>query len=199
MCARLLIKLPLLCCLVAISCRRDRDSTGDSDAARTDVGVTWAAGARCRNHEINDFVARALAVCARGDYGEYRLLWSRDHQPTNRKRFEQIRTAMEQVEIRQVRRLRLRLPDGSLRAETQPIYVLHAFVGMSPEAKKRSEHRIEDRELILQIVYQNDAWRFAPAPREVKEAVLSVLASTEAIDLPAHPATGQPAPGSGGE
>lgn len=199
MCARLLIKLPLLCCLVVISCKRDRDSTSASDAARADVGVTWAAGARCLNHEINDFVAHALAVCARGDYEEYRLLWSYDHQPTNRKRFEQIRAAMEQIEIRQVRRLRLRLPDGSLRAETQPIYVLHAFVSMSPEAKKRSEHRIEDRELILQIVYQNEAWRFAPAPREVKEAILGALASTEVIDLPAQPATGQPAPGPGGK
>lgn len=199
MCARLVIKLPLLCCLVAMSCRRDRESTGDSDTARSDVRVTWAAGASCRNDEINDFVAHALAVCARGDYDEYRLLWSYDHQPTNRKRFEQIRKAMERVEIRQVRRLRLRLPDGSMKAETQPVYVLHAFVGMSHAAKERSEYRIEDRELILQIVYQNDAWRFAPAPQEVKEAILSALASTEASARPSHPAAGQSDPGAGND
>ena len=199
MCARLVIKLPLLCCLVAMSCRRDRDSTGDSDTARADVRVTWAAGARCGNDEINDFVAHALAVCARGDYDEYRLLWSYDHQPTNRKRFEQIRNAMERVEIRQVRRLRLRLPDGSIKAETQPVYVLHAFVGMSHAAKQRSEYRIEDRDLILQIVYQNDAWRFAPAQQEVKEAILGALASTEASARPSQPAAGQSDPGPGND
>ena len=136
------------------------------------VEIVWAPGAKCKNHEVNDFVAKALTVCAEGDYEEYRLLWSLDHQPTSRKRFMQLRDAMEQVHVKTIRRLQFRLPDGSMKDMETPVYVLHAFVALKEEAKQRSE-RLKDRELILQIVRRNNAWCFIPAAKEVKKSLLA--------------------------
>ena len=162
-------------CILTWGCNRNSskknaaNGEGDSDSA---VAIVWAPGAKCRNQEVNDFVAKALTVCAEGDYEEYRLLWSLDHQPTSRRRFMQLRDATAKVEVKTVRRLQFRLPDGSMKSMDTPVYVLHAFVALKEEAKQRSE-RLEDRDLILQVVRRNDAWCFVPAAKEVKESLLA--------------------------
>ncbi len=164
---------------------------GGSDSA---VRIVWTPGAKCKNAEVNDFVAKALTVCAEGDYEEYRLLWSLDHQPTSRKRFMQLRDATEKVEVKTIRRLQFRLPDGSMKSLDTPVYVLHAFVALKEEAKQRSE-RLEDRDLILQVVRRNDAWCFIPAAKEVKESLLAGHADPPATGPPDAVPT-QPAPDS---
>ncbi len=161
--------------------------------------IIWRATAKCKNREVNDFVAQAVAVCAGGDYDEYRLLWSYDHQPTSRKRFAQIRDAMKKVEIKTVKRLRLRLADGGLKQEDSPVYVFHAFIEMKDEAKQRSDHRIDDRDMILRIVYEHGAWRFTPAPKEVKEAILDAVAASQDGSPPRAPPTTRPIPPSGAD
>ena len=187
-------------CLLAWGCDRDSSKKNTANGGRSAdsaVGIVWTPGAKCKNQEVNDFVAKALTVCAEGDYEEYRLLWSLDHQPTNRKRFMQLRDATEKVEVKTIRRLQFRLPDGSMKGVDTPVYVLHAFVALKEEAKQRSE-RLKDRDLILQIVRRNNAWCFIPAAKEVKKSLLGGDSNQPAAVTPdAVPA--QPAPDSGND
>ncbi|MCZ6654056.1 MAG: hypothetical protein O7D91_13650 [Planctomycetota bacterium] len=203
-------KLNIIACVACFGCILswgcDRNSSKKNAAngglgSDTAVEIVWASDAKCKNEEVNDFVAKALTVCAEGDYAEYRLLWSLDHQPTNRKRFMQLRDATKQVRVKTIRRLQFRLPDGSMKVLDTPVYVLHAFVALKEEAKQRSE-RLKDRDLILQIVRRNNAWCFIPAAKEVKESVLADHSSGPPAAQPAAPPNGvptQPTPSSGND
>ena len=104
---------------------------------------------------------------------------------------------MHTVEIQTVKRLRLRLPDGSFLEEESPGYVLHASVKVTEEAKRRSDHRFSDREMILRIVHENGRWRFTPPPREVKEAILGEEPNESAATKP-NPHPDEPLPRAGG-
>ncbi len=175
------------CCLLVCGCNRDSAGQTASSADPGNTGgpdIVWRPHAKCSNPEINEFVEKAVTICASGDYDEYRMLWSYDHQPTSRKRFERLRDAVRIVEVQTVKRLKLRLPDGTFLERESPEYVLHASVKMTEEAKRRSDDRLADREMILRIVQENGRWRFSPAPREVKEALLG--------DTPAQPAETAP-------
>ena len=188
-------------CILAWGCDRNSSKKNKANRGRgsdSAVKIVWAPNAKCKNEEVNDFVAKALTVCAEGDYEEYRLLWSLDHQPTNRKRFMQLRDATEQVQVKTIRRLQFRLPDGSMKGMDTPVYVLHAFVALKEEAKQRSE-RLDDRDLILQVVRRNNAWCFIPAAKEVKNSLLAGAAGRPPVVQPAAPSDAvptQPAPDS---
>ena len=187
-------------CVLAWGCDRNSSKKNKANSGRgsdSAVAIVWAPDAKCKNEEVNDFVAKALTVCAEGDYEEYRLLWSLDHQPTNRKRFMQLRDAMEQVDVKTIRRLQFRLPDGSMKDLDTPIYVLHAFVALKEEAKQRSQ-RLKDRDLILQIVRRNNAWCFIPAAKEVKTSLLAGDSGGPPVGPPDAVPT-QPAPGGGND
>ncbi len=187
-------------CVLAWGCNRDSSKKNSANGGRgsdSAVTIVWAPDAKCKNKEVNDFVAKAMTVCAEGDYEEYRLLWSLDHQPTNRKRFMQLRDAMQKVDVKTIRRLQFRLPDGSMKGMDTPVYVLHAFVALKEEAKQRSE-RLKDRDLILQIVRRNDAWCFIPAAKEVKKSLLAGKSGQPAV-VPPDAVPTQPAPGGGSD
>ena len=193
-----------LACILAWACNRDSSKKNSAKGGRgsdSAVEIVWAPDAKCKNQEINDFVAKALTVCSEGDYEEYRLLWSLDHQPTNRKRFMQLRDATEKVDVKTIRRLQFRLPDGSMKGLDTPVYVLHAFVALKEEAKQRSE-RLKDRDLILQIVRRNNAWCFIPAAKEVKNSLLagdSGRPPAAPPDAPPDAVPTQSAPGGGND
>ena len=206
-----LIIITLVACLGCIfawaysgdSSKKDKANGGGGSGSA--VEIVWAPGAKCRSQEVNDFVAKALTVCAEGDYEEYRLLWSLDHQPTNRKRFMQLRDATEQVQVKTIRRLQFRLPDGSMKGADPPVYVLHAFVALKEEAKQRSE-RLKDRDLILQIVRRNNAWCFIPAAKEVKDSLLAghsdpptAVPPGTPLHTPPDAVPSQPAPSGGND
>ena len=183
-------------CILAYGCDRSSTKKNSASGGRgsdSAVEIVWAPDAKCQNQEVNDFVAKAMTVCADGDYEEYRLLWSLDHQPTNRKRFMQLRDATKQVQVKTIRRLQFRLPDGSMKGTDTAVYVLHAFVALKEEAKQRSE-RLKDRDLILQIIRRNNAWCFIPAAKEVKESLLAGHASQPPA-VPPDAVPTQPAPG----
>ena len=200
----IITRVACLGCILAWGCDRNSSKKNSAKGGRgsdSAVEIVWAPDAKCKNPEVNDFVAKALTVCAEGDYEEYRLLWSLDHQPTNRKRFMQLRDATEAVKVKTIRRLQFRLPDGSMKGMDTPVYVLHAFVALKEEAKQRSE-RLKDRDLILQIVRRNNAWCFIPAAKEVKESLLAGHSSRPPTAPPAAPPDAvptQPAPGGGND
>ena len=179
-------------CILAWGCDRSSTKKNSASGGRgsdSAVEIVWAPDAKCQNQEVNDFVAKAMTVCADGDYEEYRLLWSLDHQPTNRKRFMQLRDATEQVQVKTIRRLQFRLPDGSMKILDTPVYVLHAFVALKEEAKQRSE-RLKDRDLILQIVRRHNAWCFIPAAKEVKKSLLGGDSGRPPDAVPTQPPPG---------
>lgn len=190
------------CCLLTCACNRHsagQTASSSDPADSSSPDIVWRPHAKCSNRQINEFVEKAVAVCASGDYDEYRLLWSYDHQPTSRKRFEQLRDAVRIVEIQTLKELRLRLPDGSFLERESPEYVLHASVKMTEEAKRRSDDRLADREMILRIVQENGRWRFTPAPREVKEALLADKPGEPAATTPHRQPDQQPHPSGGAD
>ncbi len=144
------------------------------------IEVQWAAGARCANESVNEFVADAVHACATGDYEKYRLLWRYDHRPTSRKVFERRWQSVQRVEIKAIRRVVFRYADGTIRSPDPrspelPVYMFHVFVEVKPEVREkisRSNDQGDDRDLVLLIVQEEGAWQLMPAPDRIRDSVL---------------------------
>ncbi len=166
---------PAIVCLLLVGCRPPAVGTSPAPAAAGSVPVHWGPDATCRDEAVNRFVRNAVAAGAAGDYDQYRLLWGIERQPTSRKRFAQLLSAMEHLEVKTLRPVRFR-KDGILVPQDQPMYLLHAFLRIKDEAKQRSE-RLQDRDVVLLVVPEQEHWRFEPAPARVKQAYLNQLAA----------------------
>jgi len=178
--------------LTLLGCK-GQDGGARSGANDTPV-VVWGPDARSGDGSLDEFIERAVQHSTAGDYEEYRLLWSLDHRPTSRKRFEQIRRAIKQVTVKMVRPIRLRRPDGTLAPQEDPTYVFHSFIEMKQEAKERSNNRLRDRHLVLLIYLEEQNWRFRAAPPAIKDAILDAVAESPATGRPPSDARADSAP-----
>lgn len=167
-------KLPALICLTTgLACapflEGCRKSEPESPAEKHSVRLIWGPESRCRDESLNAFISQAVRHCVDGNYEEYRLLWRYDHQPTSRRHFESVWGMVEQVEVKALKPLRFRLPNGTL--DDQEYYVFQAFITLRDEAVQLAKGRLQDRDVVLLIVRDNGAWRLVPAPAEVRDAL----------------------------
>lgn len=134
--------------------------------------VTWGPESECADPGVNQFVQHAVSRCAARDYEEYRLLWRFDHRPTSRKRFMRLWSAVEQVEIKLVKKLVFKDELNGDQSAVPNRYVFHAFVRIKPEIVEQSDGAVADHDLVLLIVPTTDGWALAPAPKEIKDIIV---------------------------
>ncbi len=157
------------------SCRRDEplDTPADHTAApvadtqQADI-LVFPASLNVEDASVNEFVHRAMNVCARGEYDAFRLLFSARENPLARGEFETGWQAVQEIRIRALEKVKLAINDpGDGTTSIRPAYALLAEVQLDPRrpAGKREPHR----EVVLMIVREHGGWRLGNAPKSMCE------------------------------
>jgi hypothetical protein len=173
--------------LVAIGCRRESDTSAPPAAAPPVLHpakppdlLVFPDSLRVADPAVNDFARQAMETCAAGDYPQFRLLWSVRHEPLSRGEYEKGWQAVQQIRLRALEPVRIAEPaPDDPPTELPPLsYVVLADVTFDPA------HRIAraepNREVVLLIVHEQDAWRLAEAPPLVREWVKKRAAGSAA-------------------
>ncbi len=148
------------------------------------IAVDWGEKSKTGDESINAFVTEAVDHCTSRNYEECRLLWHFDHQPPSRKHFAKLWQAVERVEIRRVQEVKFRLPSGKIENRDEPVWVFHAYVDVSEDARMASGGKLRDSDLFLLIVRDRDSWRFSPAPPEIRDTLARVVEGQDATEPP---------------
>lgn len=175
--------LPLALILTVSGCRRGEapDSTvpGGERAVEAADLLEFPADLRTDNAGVNEFVERAMRVCAAGNYDDFRLLWSAREEPLPRRDYEQGWHAVTRVRIRAVEKVLLVSAEEAKqnKAEPEAVFAVCAEVLLDPQ---RMEGRSEPkRTAVVLIVREADGWRLTRAPKEIRSWLLRKLGETE--------------------
>jgi hypothetical protein len=166
-----MVAATLVMTLAGVGCGKDsprKEETQSREAgpsARRDL-LIFPDELRVEDTAINDFVTRAMEVCAAGDYEAFRLLWSARDTPLPRAEFEQGWKAVETIRIRALERVMLAPDPDAGRSEAQTVYTAYAQVELDPSL--RSQGVETRREVILMMVREQDEWRLARAPKAMR-------------------------------
>ncbi|MCH7597151.1 MAG: hypothetical protein IID35_11425 [Planctomycetes bacterium] len=176
--------LRLLCAVAIVvllgGCGRGEDSGGggrpaDVDAKRADV-LVFPDALKVEDASVNEFVTRAMRICGLGDYNAFRLLWSVRDDPLPRGEFEEGWDAVQTIRVEELRKVMLAgdsagdvaaaRTTGGVVAGLESVYVMVAGVEFDPTHRiGRSEPQ---REVILMLVREHDAWKLAQPPKKMR-------------------------------
>lgn len=148
------------------------------------------------DESINRFVARAMRVCAAGEYAPFRLLWSVREEPLPRAEYEKGWQAVQEVRIRLLEQVRLagkkakpatgdrspeNMPQDSTgqgyTAEGESAYVVCAQVTL--DEMKFAGAKEPVRQVVLLIVRERNDWRFLGAPKKIRTWVRDKLIASD--------------------
>ncbi len=161
-------------------CGREDDSAGGGaraggDAKRADV-LVFPDALKVEDASVNEFVTDAMRTCGSGDYNAFRLLWSVRDDPLPRGEFEEGWDAVQTIRVEELRKVMLAgdsagdgaavKSDGGGVAGLETVYVMVAGVELDPAYRiGRSEPQ---REVILMLVREHDAWKLAQPPKKMR-------------------------------
>lgn len=152
----------LVCVCFAANCREEPVSPAPpSDAVKANAPagvIEFPADVRVADASVNDFVHKVLSTCQSGDYDAFRLLWSASEEPFPRTRYERAWKSFRRARVLAL--TEMRTPD------LQPVYVVHATVDLDASVPD------PEREIVLLIKRENDAWHLARPPEHLVRKVL---------------------------
>jgi len=137
---------------------------------------------RVADETVNDFVAKAMSICAAGEYGAFRLLWSVRGDPLPREEFEQGWQAVQNIKVRALEKVMLDADPSAGRAESESVYALLVDVSLDPE--QRAGQKKPRREVVLMLIREHEQWRLAQAPKPMREWVKKKLAEASSESVP---------------
>jgi hypothetical protein len=121
--------------------------------------IVFPEALRPEDANVSAVVRRVIDSCVRGDYEEFRLLWSAKQDPLPRDAFERGWRAVRQVTVLQLQKFRRR-------AEDDIVYGVHARVELDESVPEPV------RDVVLLLVREADQWRLAAAPKSLQERFL---------------------------
>lgn len=162
-----------LCFLVLLtlllhSCRRDKDKPAEAAPPadqKSAVQLDFPSEFRPEDPTIRDFIDHALRTCAAGQYDDFRLLWSAREEPLSRDDFVKSFRAVEAIRVRALEKALFAGDDPDV--EPALVYVLFVEIRLDPA--RPVGDRGAGRELVLMIVTENEKWRFARAPKAMRD------------------------------
>lgn len=157
--------------LLPSGCRRDGNTPsngGDADPApKVRDLLIFPDVLYVEDPRVNEFVGHAMAVCAAGDYDEFRLLWSAREEPLPRKEYEKGWQAVQEIRIQGLERVLLDAKkDGKGASSEQTVYALLAEVSMDPDHPAAAGE--PTREVALMLVHEHEEWRLAKTPKSMR-------------------------------
>jgi hypothetical protein len=122
---------------------------------------------RPEDRELNGFIDKAIQVCARGDYDEFRELFSVSYAPPGRSEFTNIWHAISRLEVQHV----ITGP-----ADSDQYYLLIGVERRVPDRQDRTH-----REVAVMVFREGGEWRIGAPPKEVRRRI-EALSSRPAGD-----------------
>lgn len=190
--ARLGMPTMLVVLSAACGCRKSEPNENiappPTESAALDI-LVFPPELHVEDRSVNEFLRQVMAVCAAGDYEEFRLLWSARERPLTRAEFETGWDAVQEIRILALEQVAL-APAPSEGAETpQAAYAAFAEVKFDP--KHRVARGEPDREVALLIVSEYEKLRITRAPKQVRDWLKDRVAHARppegAVPLPAAP------------
>jgi hypothetical protein len=172
----------VLLALVQSACRPDdptaENEAGNGSAAKRPVELLdFPEALRVADPAVNAFVTEAMASCASGDYDAFRRLWSAREDPLPRHEYEEAWRAVERIRIRALEEVILAPEPTRGRDDFEPAYIILADVSLDPNVP--AGQREPKREVVLQLVREQDMWRLARAPKAMRTWVRTYVKDSQ--------------------
>lgn len=178
-------RLKLRCTLVALlapvvslslsltACSRESSSeqkgreNGPAAPERKEEIVVFPSWLRVDDATVNEFVRKALAQCAAGDYDAFRRLWTARQEPLPRGEFEEGWQAVQRINVRALEKVMLTGDADHDHADAETVYALLVEVSLDPT--RRAGQREPHRDIVLMLSRERDQWRLARPPKTMRE------------------------------
>lgn len=173
----------------ATACRCDSEPSTGSSSASSGVSspkpqdvLIFPDELRVADETVNDFVAKAMSICAAREYEAFRLLWSVRGDPLPREEFEQGWQAVQIIKVRALEKVMIDADPSAGRAEPETVYALLVDVSLDPEQK--AGQKKPQREVVLMLIREHEQWHLAQAPKPMREWVKKKLAEASIESAP---------------
>lgn len=168
---------------LSAACRRDQeldaaDQAVEQAKARLEESLIFPEELRVEDDSVNDFVERAMAGCASGDYERFRGLWGGREEPLPRAEYEQGWQAVQNISVRALEKVALAPRSRDADEEPRTAYALMADVALDPA--HRAGRREPDRKVVLMLTRERGAWRLASPPDAMESWIRQFVESRDA-------------------
>jgi hypothetical protein len=153
------------------------EAAASKDRSKTVSVLDFPTHMRVEDPSVNDFVGRAMAVAAAGEYEPFRLLWTARHEPMSRDQYEEGWQATRQIRVRALEPAFL-VPkeDSNTPGENEKVYLILAEVRLDP--KHPAARREPKREAVLMIVREQGRWRLAQPLEPMRDWIREKVGSS---------------------
>lgn len=167
-----------------------RTDTTKVEPAKSAQVLSFPDAVQVDDASVNAFVRQAMGACARGDYDEFRLLWSARQEPLQQDEFDAGWKAVLEINIRSLDLIRLGVKTDGGDEELRGHYVFLAEVKFDPQHP--AGRKQPTRQVVLLVGKEQDQWRLARAPAKVRSWARDRLASAETSEGPSAPRSTTP-------
>ena len=161
---------------IAVGCASGCD-TSSSDAPDSAQAVSAALqkpaqvlifpeSMQVEDESVNAFVKKAMAACAKGDYGAFRLLWSARQEPLPQAEFDAGWKAVQAIRIRSLDHIRMAVKSETGDEDLRDHYVFVAEVQFDPQ--RPAGRKEPTRQVVLLMGKEQGQWRLARAPEKIR-------------------------------
>lgn len=174
-----------LALLAASSCSKAPDQAAQpiveekkpAEAKATNI-VFFPEELRVSDASVDQFVSKALNECADGKYDAFRLLWTAREEPISREEFEKGWHAAKAIRVRALEKVKLAAGEGeSSKENIETVYALMVDLSLDPE--QHIGQRKPERQVVLMLVREQDDWRLARAPKQMRDWVKKKMEAGE--------------------
>ncbi len=141
-------------------------SAADARTAKPAQVLSFPEALHVVDDSVNEFVERAMDTCAKGEYDNFRLLWSAQQKPLERGEFEAGWIAVKSIEVRALELIKLatKKEDGEERLDEHYVFLAEVrFDPQHPAGRKEPK-----REVVLLLTREQQQWRLARAPAKIR-------------------------------
>lgn len=163
------------CATVPTGCERKEEAaahkpTADIGATDINAPLIFPDALKVEDESVNEFLTHAMAVCSQGDYSAFRLLWSAREEPLPRDEFRRGWSAVQSIRILHLQPVKL--PRSSEAEDEESLELVYAACAdVQLDAEQLGRQHDPDRRVVLLIVREQDSWRLANPPRELRDWV----------------------------
>ena len=158
--------------LVPCACNEERSGASSPSAGATTRPakpaqvLSFPESLHVADASVTNVVERAMNACAKGDYDDFRLLWSARQKPLERGEFEAGWLAVQSIDVRALELIKLATKTENGEEHLDEHYVMLAEVRFDPQHPAgRKEPR---REVVLLLAKEQQQWRLARAPAKIR-------------------------------
>lgn len=167
------LKGVLISLLAILGCERTaRESTtpakGDPQPKAPRHVLVFPEELRTGDASVDSFIAEALEACSPGQYDKFRSLWSAREEPISSSEFEEGWQAIHELRIRALRKVRLEIPSKIPNEKNEIVEHFAVLAEAKLDPKHPAAGREPVREVALLLVRENETWRLARAPENVR-------------------------------